>query len=42
MICTAVPKDALDIVWADASGLLYKAIQSSLGNYHIDVIQRLN
>ena len=42
MICTAVPKDALDIVWADASGLLYKAIQTSKGKYHIDDIQRLN
>ena len=38
MICTAVPKDALDIVWADASGLLNKAIQTSKGKYHIDDI----
>ena len=38
MICTAVPKDALDIVWADASGLLNKAIHTSKGKYHIDDI----
>ena len=36
MICTAVPRDAVDIVWADASRLLNMAIQTSKGKYHID------
>ena len=38
MICTAVPRDAVDIVWADASRLLNMAIQTSKGKYHIDDI----
>ena len=29
MICTAVPRGALDIVWADAAKLLNMAIQTS-------------
>ena len=36
MICTAVPRNAVDIVWSDVSGMLYKAIQTSKGKYHID------
>ena len=38
MICTAVPRGALDIVWADAAKLLNMAIQTSKGKYHIDDI----
>ena len=38
MICTAVPRNAVDIVWSDVSGMLYKAIQTSKGKYHIDDI----
>ena len=38
MICTAVPRGALDIVWADVSGMLNKAIETSEGKYHIDDI----
>ena len=40
MICTAVPREAVDIVWGDVSGLLNKAIQTSAGKYHIDDIYR--
>ena len=40
MICTAVPREAVDIVWGDVSGLLYKAIETSGGKYHIDDIYR--
>ena len=38
MICTAVPREAIDIVWGDVRGMLNKAIQTSKGKYHIDVI----
>ena len=38
MICTAVPREAIDIVWGDVSGMLNKAIQTSKGKYHIDDI----
>jgi hypothetical protein len=38
MICTAVPREAIDIVWGDVSGLLNKAILTSGGKYHIDDI----
>ena len=38
MICTAVPREAVDIVWADVSGMLNKAIETSEGKYHIDDI----
>ena len=38
MICTAVPREAVDIVWADVSGMLNKAIETSKGKYHIDNI----
>ena len=38
MICTAVPREAVDIVWADVSGMLNKAIETSKGKYHIDDI----
>ena len=40
MICTAVPREATDIVWHDVSGLLNKAILTSNGKYHIDDIYR--
>ena len=40
MICTAVPREAVDIVWGDVSGLLNKAIETSKGKYHIDDIYR--
>ena len=30
MICTAVPTEAVDIVWKDVSGMLAKAINLSL------------
>jgi len=43
MICTAVPREAIDIVWGDVSGMLNKAIQTSAGKYHIDdIYQHLN
>ena len=38
MICTAVPREAIDIVWGDVSSLLNKAILTSGGKYHIDDI----
>ena len=38
MICTAVPREAIDIVWNDISNMLNKAIQTSGGKYHIDDI----
>ena len=38
MICTAVPREAIDIVWGDVSILLNKAILTSGGKYHIDDI----
>ena len=38
MICTAVPREAIDIVWGDVSSLLNKAIRTSGGKYHIDDI----
>jgi len=38
MICTAVPREAIDIVWSDVSSLLNKAILTSGGKYHIDDI----
>ena len=38
MICTAVPREAVDIVWGDVSSMLNKAIQTSGGKYHIDDI----
>ena len=40
MICTAVPREATDIVWGDVSVMLNKAIQTSAGKYHIDDIYR--
>ena len=38
MICTAVPREAIDIVWSDVSNMLNKAIKTSGGKYHIDDI----
>ena len=38
MICTAVPREAVDIVWGDISSMLNKAITTSAGKYHIDDI----
>jgi hypothetical protein len=38
MICTAVPREAVDIVWGDVSNMLNKAIATSGGKYHIDDI----
>tara|TARA_R100001015_G_C4625144_1_gene183554 strand:- start:432 stop:860 length:429 start_codon:yes stop_codon:yes gene_type:complete len=38
MICTAVPREAVNIVWPDVSDMLNKAIQTSKGKYHIDDI----
>jgi len=38
MICTAVPREAIDIVWSDVSNMLNKAIETSGGKYHIDDI----
>ena len=38
MICTAVPREAIDIVWGDVSNMLNKAIITSKGKYHIDDI----
>ncbi len=38
MICTAVPREAVDIVWEDVSLMFNKAIQTSKGKYHIDDI----
>ena len=38
MICTAVPREAIDIVWGDVSNMLNKAITTSAGKYHIDDI----
>ena len=38
MIFTAIPKDALDIVWQDVSTMLAKALNTSSGKYHIDDI----
>ena len=38
MICTAVPREAIDIVWGDVSSMLNKAIETSGGKYHIDDI----
>ena len=38
MICTAVPREAIDIVWGDVSSMLNKAITTSAGKYHIDDI----
>ena len=38
MICTAVPREAIDIVWGDVSNMLNKAIVTSAGKYHIDDI----
>ena len=38
MICTAVPREAIDIVWGDVSNMLNKAIETSKGKYHIDDI----
>ena len=38
MICTAVPREAIDIVWGDVSSMLNKAIATSGGKYHIDDI----
>jgi len=40
MICTAVPREAIDIVWGDVSNMLNKAIITSAGKYHIDDIYR--
>ena len=40
MICTAVPREAIDIVWGDVSNMLNKAIVTSAGKYHIDDIYR--
>jgi len=40
MICTAVPRQATDIVWGDVSNMLNKAIETSNGKYHIDDIYR--
>jgi len=38
MICTAVPREAIDIVWPDVINMLNKAVETSKGKYHIDDI----
>ena len=35
MICTAVPTEAVDIVWKDVSLMLAKAVDTSKGKFHI-------
>ena len=35
MICTAVPTEAVDIVWEDVSLMLAKAVDTSKGKFHI-------
>ena len=38
MICTAVPREAIDIVWPDVINMLNKAVETSKGKYHINDI----
>tara|TARA_R100001460_G_scaffold19492_2_gene40597 strand:- start:836 stop:1264 length:429 start_codon:yes stop_codon:yes gene_type:complete len=38
MICTAVPREAIDIVWPDVINMLNKAVETSEGKYHINDI----
>ena len=40
MIVTAVPRDALGIVWGDVVRVLNKSVGTSGGKYHIDDIYR--
>lgn len=36
MIITAVPSEALGIVWGDVARLMYKSVETSKGKFHID------
>jgi len=36
MIITAVPREALDVVWADVSRLMNRSVETSKGKFHID------
>ena len=38
MICTAVPREAVNIVWGDVCNMLAQAVNTSGGKYHIDDI----
>jgi|TARA_R110000803_G_C11919889_1_gene314204 hypothetical protein len=40
MIFTAVPREALDIVWQDVAYMLAKAVATSSGRFHVDDIYR--
>ena len=40
MICTAVPTEAVDIVWEDVSSMLAKAINTSKGKFHIEDLHK--
>ena len=40
MIFTAVPRDALGIVWGDVARVLNKSVDTSGGKFHIDDIYR--
>jgi len=36
MIFTAIPKEALDVVWNDVALMIAKAVNTSSGKFHID------
>ena len=38
MICTAVPREAIDIVWKDVEKMLAKSVDTSKGKYYIQDI----
>lgn len=40
MIVTAVPSEALDVVWGDVASILHKSVETSNGKFHIDDIYR--
>ena len=40
MIFTAIPREALDVVWQDVASMLAKAVATSNGKFHIDDIYR--
>ena len=40
MIITAVPRDALGIVWGDVVRVLNKSVETSAGKFHIDDIYK--
>ena len=40
MMITAVPREALGIVWGDVAKVLIKSVETSKGKFHIDDVYK--